>query len=143
MHSLICPITDDGPIINVVFGVSSAQQASLTGVPIRPFCAKGLIDTGASHTSVDPSIITELQISPVGTGTALSSTTTREADIYSVNLYIYTANPQIAPRQFPNLSVSVSDLYSRHGFHALIGRDVLSQCVLIYQGINNVYTLLF
>lgn len=143
MHSLICPITNDGPILNVVFGVSSTQQAGLIGAPIRPFCARGLIDTGASHTSVDPSIITELQISSVGTGTALSSTTTREADIYSVDLYIYTATPQIAPRQFPNLSVSVSDLYSRHGFHALIGRDVLSQCVLIYQGINNVYTLLF
>jgi hypothetical protein len=39
------------------------------------------------------------------------------------------------------MEVTASDLLFAQGFHALVGRDILSQCILIYNGSNDMFTL--
>ena len=40
------------------------------------------------------------------------------------------------------LPVIASELFAAQGFHALIGRDILSQCVFMYNG-NGFFTLAY
>jgi len=41
------------------------------------------------------------------------------------------------------IPVVATDLLVQHGFHALIGRDVLGECVLVYNGSMGLFTLAF
>ena len=61
---------------------------------------------------------------------------------YDVGLIIF-ATMQDPPFVIRNLAVAESDLLASQGFHALIGRDVLTKCVLVYNGTTNTYTLAF
>jgi hypothetical protein len=45
-------------------------------------------------------------------------------------------------RVWKNVSVAESELVNQ-GFQALIGRDVLGQCLLIYDGQSGIFTLAF
>ncbi len=62
-----------------------------------------------------------------------------DADTYDVNLSILNRGAQ--PLLFENMEVTASDLLFAQGFHALVGRDILSQCILIYNGSNDMFTL--
>ena len=64
--------------------------------------------------------------------TPSTGATPQEADTYDVGIMI--PNGQEVPLLFPVLAVSASELYSGQGFHALIGRDILANCLLIYNG---------
>ncbi len=61
---------------------------------------------------------------------------------YDVGLVIYSATPE-SPYRIPNLAVIESELLLKQSFHALIGRDVLSRCLLVYNGSTGLYTLAF
>jgi len=51
------------------------------------------------------------------------------------------SGPGKQPLYIPNMAVSASVLLHQ-GFHALLGRDVLGQCILHYNGDGN-FTLAF
>ncbi len=109
------------------------------------FLAKGLVDTGATCTCVDPSVMQELQIPPSGKTTILTPLTSDgpvSATQYDMALRIY-ASPSQHPLIVRNLAVIESALFDQQGFHALIGRDVLPKCVLVFNGGAGLYTLAF
>jgi hypothetical protein len=63
-------------------------------------------------------------------------------DTYDVDFVIYkTLNDP--PLSMPNLRVAACELFLRQGIHALIGRDVLSRCIFVYNGENNIFSLAF
>lgn len=43
--------------------------------------------------------------------------------------------------QVPTIAVTEHEFFNAQGFHALIGRDVLSRCILIYNGQIGLFTL--
>lgn len=141
-------IDTNGPFLNVLFTVSEARSSALRNAGKTPPSfpqAIGLIDTGASCTCVDPSVIQGLGLTPTGS-TAIVTPSTGQGpvvfDEYDCGLMIYahtTENPYVVR----NLSVVEAPLLQQQGFHALIGRDVLSNCVLIYNGKTGLYTLAF
>jgi hypothetical protein len=48
-----------------------------------------------------------------------------------------------APLVVNNLPVICAELVLQQGFHALVGRDILAQCLLEYNGATGLFTLAY
>ena len=55
-------------------------------------------------------------------------------DQYDVSLLVPPATSQQVPLYINTLPVICAEIFAQQGFHVLIGRDVLAQCVLVYNG---------
>jgi len=137
-----------GPVLNALIGVSIARHTALTSIGQQipaPQIIRALVDTGASITSIDPSVLTALNLTATGSTLIHTPSTGNQpttADVFDIGLIIAASNNQ------PLLSIDImpvicSELLVTQGFHALIGRDVLAQCVLIYNGETNSFTLCY
>ena len=137
-----------GPIITVVVCASVPHQKALeeAGRPVPPgVTIQALVDTGASGTCIDPLVLRQLGLERVGTVDVVTPSTgdgTHEANTYDIGLIIPPAGAGHMPHLIPYLLVTESVL-ARNGFHALIGRDVLKDCVLVYNGALGFFTLAF
>lgn len=103
-------------------------------IPI--FTAQGLIDTGASISAIDTTIVTHLKLIsrdyvPVMTPSGITKHYT-----YDISLML----PKTLNHKSFDLEVTGSDLI-RQGFHVLIGRDVLKSCNFVYSGNDNTWHL--
>ncbi|SRR5260370_720101 len=141
-------LTEQRPIINAILRVTQARADALTAanqtIP-QPQRMIALVDTGASCTCVDPAIIQALGLSPTGSTMMLTPSTGAQGhvtDQYDASLMIYSA-PDEVPLDIPVIAVIAADLRSGQGIDALIGRDVLSHCVLWYNGEMGFFTLAF
>jgi hypothetical protein len=126
--------------VQAVAAVSAARRAALlaasqtvpTNIPIR-----ALIDTGASCTCLDPQVIQSLGVPATGSvlvNTPSTGSTPHATDQYDVALLIPPGAQGQQGLIFPTIPVIASDLFAAQGIHALIGRDILKLCVLIYNG---------
>ncbi|MGH9385441.1 MAG: aspartyl protease family protein [Vicinamibacterales bacterium] len=139
MSHFTLQVSPSGPIVDAIVGVSLPRRNALLAanqqVP-NTVSIRGLLDTGASGTAVDPSVLTALGLTP--TGTILVNTPTTGANPVSVDQYdvafIIPGPPKGSPLLSLTLPVVASELLIPQGFHALIGRDILSQCVFVYNG---------
>jgi hypothetical protein len=141
-------VAPNGLIINAYIGVSEARRDALVAaqqaVP-NPIQILGLIDTGASHTCVDPSVLNQLGLTPTGTvQVATPSTGTQPVmhDQYDTSLIIFAGQGH-PPLVHLTIPVTKSELLTIQGFHALIGRDILSGCLLTYDGVNGFFSLAY
>jgi hypothetical protein len=132
-----------GPVTQVLIGPSPALVQVLTaqGLPIpQAVPATALVDTGASGTSIVPSIVQALGLQPVGTG-LLSTPSTHQpqsAALYDVSL-VFLADTRV---QAPSVRAMEVQLGGQ-AIQCLIGRDLLSQGVLVYVGYAGMWTLSF
>jgi Aspartyl protease len=142
-------VSPNGPLLDAFVGVSHArltalqahQQAVPQAVPIR-----ALVDTGASCTCVDPSVLTALGLTPTGVAvvnTPSTGSTPHSTFQYDVSLAVPPALPTHTLLVVPNLPVVASQLLQAQGFHALLGRDVLSLCRFTYDGLAGFFTLVY
>lgn len=137
-------------MLDVVVGVSSARHQALTqaGQPIPPVVLiRALIDTGASCTCLEPSVLQGLQLSPIGqvpTVTPSTGNTPHTSDQYDIALVIPSAASAI-PFTKQNLLVLATQPNSLHpqGIQGLIGRDILEDCLLHYNGSLGLFTLAY
>jgi len=107
--------------------LADAGQPIPTPVPIE-----ALLDTGASCTCVDPSVFAQLGLTPTGSVSIITAGNMAEArDQYDVALVIPDSG---APLILETIPVVASNLLTDQGFHALIGRDILNECVFVYSG---------
>ena len=113
-------------IVVATIGVSQARRAALEAAnqPIpKGIMVQGLIDTGASSTCVDPTILTQLNLAPTGS-TQINSPTTgtspASALTYDVSVVIaaMAGHPQFI---FQTIPIIESQLRMQ-GIQALIGR---------------------
>lgn len=139
-------VSPQGPIIQAVVAPSLPRIQALTNaghtVP-TPVQIRGLLDTGASRSGLDPSVLTALGLTPTGTvlvNTPTTGTTPVSVDQYDVALMIPAGNG--APLLTQTLPVTATELVAAQGFHMLIGRDILSQCVVVYNG-SGFFTLAY
>ena len=110
-----------------------------------PVTIRALVDTGASCTCIDPSVLQSLQLTPTGSAsvhTPSTGATPAAADQYDVGLAIFAALNQV-PLFLATVPVIAADLLQPQGIHALIGRDILSLCVLHDNGTTGTFTLAF
>ncbi|RZD17991.1 MAG: hypothetical protein EVG15_08480 [Candidatus Acididesulfobacter diazotrophicus] len=109
-----------------------------------------LLDTGASQTCVDPLIISKLGLTPtdfISIQTPSTNGVPAQCGTYDIGIII---GPTIAPSEVlnPILNMSyyctlnvVEASLSHQGISGLIGRDILEQCILFYNGRVGGFTL--
>lgn len=144
IRSSLTPL--DGPLIDFMVGVSQphaeAMKAAGTAVP-DAIHVRGLIDTGASSTAIDPEALKPLGLTPSGMAAVTTPSTgqtpvqRRQFDVSLVfvlaNNYTYTIRA---------LPIIECDALSP-SYDALIGRDVLTRGLLHYDGYGGTFTLGF
>jgi Aspartyl protease len=135
-------------LLSAFVGVSQARghalQTAAQLIP-NPIPAQGLVDTGASCTCIDPSILTQLKLTPTGSSPVNSPTTGDKpaiADQYDVSIYIPGSSGQ-SPLIHHTVAVLESKLLAAQGFHLLIGRDILRGCLLTYDGRSGFFILAY
>ena len=137
----------NGPVINAGIVPSKQRQAALkeAGKPVpQPQVVRALIDTGASCSCVDPRHLTALGLSPTGTvqiHTPSNDDEPTEHDQYDVGVVI-VAGQGDHPLYLDTVPIVASSL-EKQGIDALIGRDILAGCVLVYNGKAGLFTLAF
>jgi len=94
-----------------------------------------MIDTGASSSMIEPGLASRLGLNPVGVQQVVTPTTTAP-----VSLPTYAARITLATGPVFETTVMEAPLVGQ-AINGLIGRDVLAQCVLIYIGYANQFTL--
>jgi hypothetical protein len=142
-------IIPQGPLLTAYIGVSDAKKAALlnTNQPVPNLIQiRALVDTGASSTCVDPSVLQTLALAPTGQATVNTPSTGNQphtADQYDASFIVPGSGATQAPLVVPNLPVICAELLQSQGFHALIGRDILSLCLLLYNGPGGFFTLAY
>jgi hypothetical protein len=151
MKTFHLAVQREGALVDVQIGISAVDALALrqAGRPVPPpITAKALIDTGADVTCVDDQALAPL--------ITLGLTPTRHvltnlpatggmnfASEFAVSLTIL--HPSRRPKwhfQIRNQPIVEHPLASL-GYQALLGRDVLSRCVLIYDGASGAFTLCY
>lgn len=135
-----------GPQLQLYVGVSTPRGVALkeAGQPIPPLkLIRGLVDTGASTTAIDPSVIQGLGITPTGSMPILTPSTGPnpvQVNTFDVGIVI----PIFSGQTFSLGAVQVFESsLSVQGIQALIGRDILKNGLLVYDGRNNIFSLAF
>jgi len=145
MPHLTLQLTTGGPIVDILVGVSQPRQAAIqrAGLSVpQPIQIRALLDTGASCTCVDPSVLNKLGLAPTGIAPMHTPSTGSQAHVasqYDVSLILMhpmlTFTIHAAPVVEAQLAIQ--------GIQGLIGRDVLSNCLLIYDGRAGLFTWAF
>jgi hypothetical protein len=149
MPVLNLPVGVDGPIVTVVLHLSSHRQQVLRRAkqPIPPpITGRGLIDSGASGTAVDLSVVQSLGLLPTGIANIFTPST--GAVPHTCNQYDISLGIVMSPQQVHLASATISVLEARllmqgQGIHALIGRDVLAGGLFVFNGKANTFSLAF
>jgi hypothetical protein len=149
MRTIIGRIERQGPLVYPMvtashYQVSTLRAQGLTAPPPQQIAA--LIDTGASATVLDASIIASLGLTLVGqtqihTPTTGSAYEIRSQYAASVTLMDQSLPPSQGLRTFT--IGAVESQLATEGFLALIGWDILSHCILRCDGPRKRYRLKF
>lgn len=132
-------LRNQGPKIRVMIGLPSIMTKQLKKEGKKSPIIRGvaLIDTGASICAVDQQIFQKLKISPIGATQVRTPTITQIQNIYPVTF------------RFPQLRLTaestgvIGSNLQNQGIIALIGRDLLTNFVFIYNGSGGSFTLAF
>ncbi len=142
-------LSPNGPLVNAAISVSKVRSDALQleKRPIPPpVNVRALIDTGASGSCIDPSIRTQLGLTPTGTTKAHSPGTKKDAphdvDQFDVGIFIPGLTATSRAFYIPTVQVMEFDL-DHQGFQVILGRDILTSCVLIYEGQAGLFTLTY
>lgn len=147
MPSINVSITPNGPLMQMLIGVSEPRRIALTnaGRPV-PAMVQGtfLVDTGASGTCVDPKLVASLLL-PASGSVAMQTPSTNGTPItcsqYDVSVFIPGAAGD-GGFFIPALPILETSLSSQ-GIDGLIGRDIINKCTLIYNGSASILTLAY
>lgn len=151
IHNVQCPGNDDvspqavlsfvGPLLMVEVSVptliAQVLQKEKKLIP-NPITGKALIDTGAQTTCVDEGALKALGLLPVGQIGVSTPDGSNMMLQYPVKLE-FPASP-IPPLEFNSvIGANLKD----QDIIALIGRDILSHCILIMNGPAGSYSISF
>lgn len=134
-----------GPILQVEVAIPSALAQHLTehNLPIPPSVSGfALIDTGATRSCIDVQAISTLEVSSIGITTTMTAAGPAQQNLYPARFRFPGEGLEIEFSSVVGVDLrgqSVGD----QPLIALIGRDVLSRCILIYNGLGGFFTLGF
>jgi len=139
-------IEPGGAIVDVLFGVPHLRAELLrrSGFTVpEPVHIRALIDTGATLTGVSPKVLTALDLRPFDQISVYTSSTPPGSphfcDRFVVSLSM-VAEGRACP--FPDTYVMSADCWLEgEGIEALVGRDILERCNLMYFGPEGTFNL--
>ncbi len=132
-----------GPILNVEVSLPRllAEMMSEKGESIpTPAVGWALLDTGASRTCVDGKTISGLGVSPIGLVPVGSASGQAQHDLYPARLRFPGEGLDIDFSSVVSVDLA-GQAVEDQPIIALIGRDVLARCVLVYNGPGGFFTL--
>ena len=142
---LTLSLSAGGPILDLAIGVSRPRSQALqkANQPVpNPVRIRGLIDTGASGTCVDPVCLASLGLGPTGQvqiHTPSTGSTPQLRNQYDVSIILIHPNLVLQIHEQP----AIASTLQTQGIQALIGRDVLARCLFVYDGAMNLFMLAF
>lgn len=129
--------------VYVSLTASDAQIRAGWGLPVPPAVAvTALVDTGAGRTMIDAGIIESLGLDPVGEMDVFTASTGGQP-VRSLE-YLVDLTPMDGSGPQPlasSLRVIAGHDLGWVGAEILLGRDVLSCCLLVYDGHRRQFTL--
>lgn len=137
--------TPFGPLVDVIVEVSEPYRDALTaaGLPIPlGLHRRALLDTGAGRSLVDLTLVNTLGIIPTGTHPMRTATTGNnpiKKDIYDIKLILQDPAPFALSDCHNAIGVDLGFL--GNGIGLLIGRDLLSRFLFLYNGPSNQLTI--
>ena len=102
----------------------------------EPLTLLALVDTGASHTVIQQGLAQKLGLEPAGTAVIA---TPASAGVVCLR---YEARLLFPHQIWVECLVTEAPMEEQE-VQALIGRDILSRCILVYLGERNTFTLSF
>ena len=93
----------------------------------------GIIDTGATRTSIDLSVANELGLVPMGATKVRTAQGALDAPVYP---FAITLAPNLT---FPAFGMGCN--LHEQGIHALIGMDLISRCIFLVNGPAGMFSL--
>ncbi len=138
-------LSQNGPILQVVIEVPSALAQSMISknqtVP-PPVAGIAMIDTGASITSVDVSVLQRLGINPVGVAFVGTAGGPQQQSTYPAKFsFPGSPLPGFEHSQLLGSNLTGQTVLDQQPLIALIGRDLLSQFIFIYNGTVGMFSL--
>jgi hypothetical protein len=137
----------NGPCVRVQIEVSNvlAQALQTANQPIPvPVEGIAIIDTGASITSCDASVIARLGINPNGVAAVGTAGGPQHLSTYQARFSFPGAPlPAFEHPRVLGANLSGQSILNQEPVIALIGRDVLSRSVFVYNGSAGVWSLSF
>jgi len=136
MPNVTLDLVSIGAAVDVMVGVSEPLRDALAkaGKPIpTPINIRALIDTGASSSAISPSVVERLKLEPRGT-VPIHTPSTADAphETPQFDVCIIFTHPRLTWK-IPAVPVISVNMHTQ-GVEALLGRDILNQCLLIYNG---------
>ncbi len=128
-----------GPVLVIEIALPKhlAEQYSAQEKPIPPpFRGIALVDTGASHCCVDSAAVKGLGVQPVGIQKVNTPSGQEDQLVYPVLI-----NCAEGPFHYQTNTALASDHLAQQGIVALLGRDLLANVILIYDGPRGAFTL--
>jgi hypothetical protein len=146
MLILTAPLTEEGPVVDVLVDVTGPRRAQLSKhnfpVPER-VRVRVLLDTGSAVTAFDPEILRGLDLRPLGTvriHTPSTGQNPHSCNEYDVSLSLLYSGGEL---HFPLVPVVESEFVGPDGIKGLIGRSILSDCLFVYNGPEDLFSLAF
>lgn len=133
----------EGAVVPVEIAVPSLLAQYLTKrklVVPQPIKGMALIDSGATTSCVDFQVTKQLQVSPVGVGVLLSAGGRSEENLYPVRFNFRELRMFFEFGSVMSVKLEGQVVVGRN-LIALIGRDILSRCLFIYNGVHGTWVL--
>lgn len=128
-----------GPVIPVLILPNPAFSQALqqAGKPIpAPVQGSALIDTGATTTCIDDDVAQQMGLAANGIAKmASASHASSECHTYPVRLTFPIWNVNL------DCAKAMGVRIKSQGIHVLVGRDLLQNCVMVYNGADGAVTL--
>jgi hypothetical protein len=145
MPTLTLPLDVGEARLEVLVGVSARREADLRRAqqPVPPpITAIAEIDTGASITGIDLAMVGRLGLQTMGTQslhTPLTGAVAQSFPQFDIGLTLLYPAMNYHLHNLPVVGTKLAG----QGIQVLLGRDVLAQCLFIYNGPANSFTLAF
>lgn len=128
-----------GPVVDMRVWVGTAAENALkkaqANVP-PPFAVKGMVDTGATGSVIQPAVAQNLGLQPVGVVT-ISTPSSANVPCFQYVVRLMFPNNVIAE------ALAIEAPLQGQQVQCLVGRDVLAHGVFVYTGYINQFTLSF
>jgi len=106
---------------------------------------RALIDTGASVTGIDENMLRGLSYPPIGVSSLATPSGTTHTAVYMVRLMIPSQRDPGFPQNIPRIVIDnvrvIAVKLDKRPYKVLLGRDVLSRMILVYNGPQALITL--
>jgi hypothetical protein len=141
----ITRLMTDVAIVKLFLGPSVPRAEALAAAgrpPVYPIEVASLVDTGASTTCIDKSVAEQLGLivtAYLDLKTVSSGDVLIPAARYEVQILFPWGPPFLIASEIPVVATELAHL----GVRALLSRDVLSRCVLIWNGPEDSLTVCF